>query len=254
MNLVPLQRAYSRSRLTITRHGAMATGRARQVVAPARPWLWMLVGSAILGAGVALLIRAELGLPPYDVLLSAVARGLGVTHGQAGWLIAGGLLLVASLLGRRPRVATVAWVVSNGVAIDVFLPLLEAPDALATRIVFAAAGTSAIAGGVALVVHSGGTGGAFELIIKALGDRGLKPVPVRAAMEFTTLATGLALAGDAGPATVAFALTFGSLVVGAERALDDHRAGRSARLTHPADLVDRVTADAGQEPDDREAC
>jgi uncharacterized membrane protein YczE len=208
----------------------VATGRARQAVAPARPWLWMLVGSAILGAGVALLIRAELGLAPYDVLLSAIARGLDITHGQAGWLVAGGLLLVASILGRRPRIATVAWVLTNGVAIDAVLPLLEAPDALVTRIVFAAAGTCAIAAGVALVLHSGGTGGAFELIIKALGDRGLKPVPVRTVMEFTTLATGLALAGDAGLATIAFAMTFGSLVVGAERALDDHRVGRALRL------------------------
>lgn len=231
MNLVPLQRAYSRSRLTITRQGAVATGRARQVVAPARPWLWMLVGSAILGGGVALLIRAELGLSPYDVLLSAVARELGITHGQAGWLVAGGLLALATLLGRRPRIATIAWVLTNGVAIDAVLPLLEAPDALATRIAFAAAGTCGIAAGVALVVQSGGTGGAFELIIKALGDRGLKPVPVRAVMEFTTLATGLALSGDAGFATIAFAMTFGSLVVGAERALEDHRVGRAHRLS-----------------------
>jgi len=208
----------------------------------------MLVGSAILGAGVALLIRAELGLAPYDVLLSAIARALDITHGQAGWLVAGGLLVVASILGRRPRVATVAWVITNGVAIDAVLPLLEAAEALVTRIVFAAAGTTAIAGGVALVLHSGGTGGAFELIIKALGDRGLKPIPVRTVMELTTLVTGLALAGDAGFATIAFAMTFGSLVVGAERALDDHRVGRALRLaashpgageTHPAEETTR---------------
>lgn len=230
VNFGPIRGAYSRSRITITRQGAVATGRARQVVAPARPWLWMLVGSSILGAGVALLIRAELGLPPYDVLLSALARELGVTHGQAGWVLAGALLLVASLLGRRPRIATVAWVLSNVVAIDVVMPLLDAPEALPTRIAFAAAGTCSIAGGVALVVHSGGTGGAFELIIKALGDRGFQPVPVRTAMEFTTLATGLALAGDAGFVTIAFALTFGPLVVGAERALEDHRVGRESRL------------------------
>ncbi len=110
------------------------------------------------------------------------------------------------------------------------MPLLDAPEALPTRIAFAAAGTCSIAGGVALVVHSGGTGGAFELIIKALGDRGFQPVPVRTAMEFTTLATGLALAGDAGFVTIAFALTFGPLVVGAERALEDHRVGRESRL------------------------
>ena len=225
-----LRRFYSRSRLTITRQGAVATGRARQVVAPARPWLWMMVGSVTLGAGVALLIRAELGLPPYDVLLSAVARDLGMTHGQAGWVIAGSLLIVATLLGRRPRLATLVWILSNGLAIDAALPLIESPAALPTRLLFAAAGTCGIAAGVALVVHSGGTGGAFELIIKAMGDRGLRPVPVRTALELTTLASGLALAGDAGLVTIAFALTFGPLVVAAERALEDHRLGREARL------------------------
>ncbi len=230
MKLTTIRCLYGRSRLTITRQGAVATGRARQVVAPARPWLWMMVGSAVLGAGVALLIRAELGLPPYDVLLSAVARDLAVTHGQAGWVVAFSLLVVASLLGRRPRFATLVWIVSNGLAIDAVLPLIESPGALPTRIIFAAAGTFGIATGVALVVHSGGTGGAFELIIKGLGDRGLRPIPVRTALELTTLATGLALAGDAGPATIAFALTFGPVVVGTERALEDHRVGREARL------------------------
>ena len=34
-------------------------------------------------------IRADLGLPPYDVLLSAIREALGITLGQAGWVRTG---------------------------------------------------------------------------------------------------------------------------------------------------------------------
>lgn len=227
-----LRRVLRSGRIVLTRHGAVAGDRVRVVAAPARPWLWMLVGSLVLGSGVALLIRAELGLPPYDVLLSAIAGDLGLSHGQAGLAFGAALLAVATMLGRRPRLATLAWIAGNGMAVDAALPLVQAPDSMLVRIVFAVAGTCAIAGGVSLVIHSGGTGGAFELIIAALGDRGLRPVPVRTGLELTTLVTGLALAGDAGLFTLAFALVFGPLVVASLRALEDHQIGREFRL-HP---------------------
>ena len=189
----------------------------------------MLLGSAILGIGVALLIRAELGLAPYDVFLSSIVDRASVTHGQAGWLVAGTLLLVATALGRRPRLTTLLYVLANGVAIDIAVPLIQEPSAVATRMAMAGAGMVFIAAGVALVVHSGGTGGAFELIIAAMGDRGLRPVPVRTTMELTMFGAGLVLGGAAGPMTLVFALGFGPLVLVVERALDDHRAGRAVR-------------------------
>ena len=232
----------------------MAAGRARRAasgtvraVAPAQPVAWMLLGSALLGTGVALLIRADIGLAPYDVFLSSIADRAGVTHGQAGWLVAGTLMLLAAALGRRPRLTTLLFVLANGVAIDVALPVIQEPSVIATRGAFAGSGMALIATGVALVVHSGGTGGAFELIIAAMRDRGLRPVPVRTTMELTMFGTGIVLGGAAGPMTLVFAVGFGPLVLVIDRALDDHRTGRALRLTSidPVSVPDPRPASSG---------
>ena len=223
-----------------TRQGALAAARARavarttaestaRVVAPTRPIAWLISGALFLGVGVALSIRADLGLPPYDVLLSAVREVLGISHGQAGWVLGGILLVIAAALGRRPRVNTVTFVVATGLMIDTALPLIESPGAMTTRIVFVGMGTAAIAAGIALVVHGGGTGGPLELTIRGIADRGHRAATVRTALEFTILISGIALGGSFGPATIAFAAVIGPLVLATEQTLADHRAGRAAR-------------------------
>ena len=235
--------------LAFTRQGALAAARARalarttaettaRAVAPTRPVSWLLSGSLFLGVGVAMSIRADLGLPPYDVLLSAIRDALGITHGQAGWVVGGLLLVVAIALGRRPRVNTVMFVVVTGVMIDTALPLIGSPDTMGTRVVFASLGTAAIAAGIALVVHGGGTGGPLELTIRALADRGHRAATIRTTLEFTILVSGIALGGSFGPATIVFAALIGPLVLVTEQALADHRAGRAERRADSLVAVD----------------
>ncbi len=138
---------------------------------------------------------------------------------------------IAALLGQRPRLGGLAYVLMNGIAVDAALGLVVDPEPLTLRITFVVLGLFSIISGISLVVHSGLTGGAFELLMRAGQERGLDPIRVRASMELGILVAGVVLGGDFGIATVVFALAVGPVMRVVKQAMSDHRAGRTLRLT-----------------------
>jgi len=190
----------------------------------------LAAGAILIGLGVALFSHAGLGLPPYDVLVSVVRDRLGITLGQAGWLLAVVLLAAAASLRQFPSLLTAVYILANGVAVDVAIGLLRDPQILIVRIVFVVVGITALAAGIALVVHSGLGGGAFELLMRAGAERGVDPLKVRTGLEVGLLGTGIALGGEFGPATVVFALSIGPMLRLGAQALADHRTGREQRI------------------------
>ncbi len=190
----------------------------------------MVTGAGVIGLGVAFFVHARLGLAPYDVLVSVLRDRLSLSLGQSSWVLSGFLFVVAALLGQRARPSALVYVLACGAAVDISLGLIESPDAMWLRVLFVAIGTAAIVGGIALVVHSGLTGGSFELLMKAGAERGLDPMKVRTSLEVGIVIAGVALGGDAGFATLAFAVAVGPTMKWSQQALLDHRAGRTARL------------------------
>ena len=183
----------------ISRHGLIASSRWVARTAP-RPSTalrvaWVIPASLLIGLGVALVIAAELGVPPYDVLLSGITRHLDVSHGQAAWLTSAALMLLATVLGVRPKLVGIVYVLSVGLAIDASLQIISHPEALHVRIVMAASGLALLATGIAVIVHTQATGGAMELLMQAGEQRGLSPVRVRTGLEITTFGVGLSVGG-----------------------------------------------------------
>jgi uncharacterized membrane protein YczE len=191
--------------------------------------LSLIIGSSLIGIAVALLVEARLGLAPYDVLSSGISRSIGLSLGQASWLIAAGLTLVAILLGRRPSRWGIAYVFLNGLAIDAASGILQEPSSMALRIAFVPAGILTMAAGINVVLHSGTTGGPFELLAAAGEDRGVSAVKVRYGLDAGVLVSGVALGGSFGPATVAFGAFMGLTIMSGNQALADHRQGRAMR-------------------------
>ncbi|MGI9604584.1 MAG: YczE/YyaS/YitT family protein [Acidimicrobiales bacterium] len=227
----------------ISRHGVIA---AERMLEPAtalahhpvprtrlRQGLSLFAGSMLIGLGVSLFVHARLGVPAYDVMLTALRDQLGVTLGQAGWLFTGFLFLVAAILGQRPGLSAVAFIALNGVAVDVAIALVRDPEPLAVRILFVILGTLSIAAAVAIVVHAGLSGGATELLMRAGDARGLDPYRVRQGLEFGIVIAGVTLGGDLGAATVFFVLTMSPALKAGQMALADHRRGRAARMAAP---------------------
>jgi len=220
-------------RVGFSRHGVLAASRRLYPHAartPARRLASLFVGSSLIGIGVALLVQANLGLSPYDVLTSGLQPRLGISFGQTVWVISAVLFAAAALLGEFPSRWGLAYVMANGLAIDAASGLINAPDAMFGRILFVFASLIAISAGISLVVHSGSTGGAFELLMRAAEKRGLARGTTRTTLEVGVLALGIALGGSFGFATLVIALLIGPTLVVMGQALADYSAGREARV------------------------
>ena len=187
-------------------------------------------GSTLIGAAVTLLVQADLGLPPYDVLSSGIGGLLGLTLGQAGWLLAALFFLVATALGRRPSPWGIAYILANGVAIDATAHLVNQPDSMVGRVGFLVAAVVLMAAGVNLVLFSGTTGGPFELLMQAAEDRGIGRTATRYALDGGVLVAGIGLGGAFGIGTLVHGATMGIALQVISQAFADHNAGRNRRL------------------------
>ena len=216
----------------ISRHGVIAGARRLRVgplPSAAARLGWVLPASALIGLGVALLLAADLGLPPFDVWLSAVDQRTPLSHGQAAWATSGDFFVMASFLGVRPTLVGMVFVFANGVSVDVARRLIVAPDALGVRVMMAAFGLFLLTAGIALIVHTAATGGSFEAIMEAAERRGVHPGHVRTGLEVSVLLAGILAGGGFGVMTIVVALSLGPLLAATMQALADHRAGREAR-------------------------
>jgi len=185
--------------------GAMRRGR------PAARLARLYLGLGAFGVSLALMVRARLGLGPWDVLHQGIARHLGV---QLGWVTIGvsGLVLLAWIpLRQRPGLGTVSNVIAVGLVVNGALDVLPAPGSLAWRAVWLAGGI--VLNGLATACYIGaGLGpGPRDGLMTGIAARGHSLRVVRTLIELSVLAIGFALGGTVGVGTVAYALSIGPL-------------------------------------------
>ena len=173
----------------------------------------LYAGLVLYGASMALMIRAGLGLDPWDVLHQGLAERLPLSFGMVT-IVVGALVLLAWIpLRQRPGVGTVSNVVVIGLAVDASLAVLPAPDALALRVAFMLAGVGL--NGVATAAYIGarlGPGPRDGLMTGLVRRTGRSVRLVRTSIEVTVLAAGWLLGGTVGVGTVVYALGIGPLV------------------------------------------
>lgn len=172
----------------------------------------LYVGLACFGTSLALMVRAELGLGPWDVLHQGLAERLGL---PLGWVVngVGAVVMLAWIpLRERPGLGTVSNVLGVGLAVDAVLRLLPAPEPIGVRIAFLVAGVLGTAIGTGLYVGAGLGPGPRDGLMTGLARRGFSVRSVRTAIEVCALAAGFALGGSVGIGTVVFALAIGPLV------------------------------------------
>jgi uncharacterized membrane protein YczE len=176
--------------------------------------LWRLfVGLLCFGLGIALLVHADLGLGPWDVLHQGISDRTGVPIGTVG-IGVGALLLVAWLwLPVRIGFGTVANTIVIGLVIDGTLWLLPESAPLWVRCGEVPAGIVLIALGSGFYIGAGLGPGPRDGLMTGLARRGVGSVrAVRTGIEITVLVLGWLLGGTVGWATALQALTIGPLV------------------------------------------
>lgn len=232
-------------RLGIGRQGGLVAARRlvpRRAISPIRTSLALLVGSTFIGASVAFLTQADLGLSPYDVLVDALEPRSPLTFGQTAIAMSSGFFVLAALLGRRPKFWGIAYVFACGMATDAVAGLLTRPETLFARWLYVGCSIVILAFGIALVVHSSSTGGSFELLTLAGVDRGLSRSTARVILEVSVLSAGILLGGRFGPGTVVVALLTGPMISIIGQVIADHERGRALRLTQDEVTTEKLDA------------
>lgn len=171
-----------------------------------------LIATVLVGVGVALMVRAKLGVAPNDVLNTGLAETVGVGVGTASWITGAVAMALAWVLGRPPRVPTLAGSVIVGLSVNATMAVLPDVAPIAARVLLLGGGLVAVWTGIVGVVAADVGAGPLELIMLALVDRGAGIRPVRWGIELTLLAVGLALGGDASVGTVVFVLATGPVL------------------------------------------
>ncbi len=172
----------------------------------------LLGGLALFGFSLALMVRANLGLGPWDVLHQGLARRSGVPIGTMTILVGVVVLLAWIPLRQRPGPGTLLNVLLVGLAVDATLAVLPTVHDLVMRFALLLAGTVLTAVATALYVGAAYGPGPRDGLMIGLAARGVPIRVARTAIEVSVLVAGVLLGGSVGIGTVVFALTIGPLV------------------------------------------
>ncbi|WP_280419981.1 YczE/YyaS/YitT family protein [Nocardia carnea] len=173
----------------------------------------LFAGLWLYGFSMAVMIRAAVGLDPWDVFHQGVTRHLPMSFGTVT-IVTGAVVLLAWIpLRQRPGFGTVSNVVLVGVSVDMGLWLLPEWESLPGRLgamVFAV-----VLNALASVLYIGaglGPGPRDGLMTGVVRRTGLSVRLVRTTIEVTVLATGWLLGGGVGLGTVVYAVAIGPLI------------------------------------------
>ena len=172
----------------------------------------LYAGLLLYGASLALMVRAELGLAPWDVLHSGFIRHVPITLGQAVILFSVLVLLLWIPLREQPGLGTISNAIVVGLAADATLAVLAAPEELGLRIALMVAGI--VLNGLATALYIGaqlGRGPRDGLMTGLARVTGGSLRLVRTGLEVAVVVVGLLLGGALGVGTVLYAVLIGPL-------------------------------------------
>ncbi len=173
----------------------------------------LLVGLFLYGISLAMMIRATVGVSPWDVLAQGVSLRTGIPFGWTTIVVGAVVLLLWIPIRQKPGIGTVANVLFVGPAAEVGLAVIAAPEHLALRVLLFAGGLALLAIATGLYIGAGFGPGPRDGLMTGINRRWGWPVwVVRTAIEVAVLTVGWILGGNVGLGTLAFALLIGPMV------------------------------------------
>jgi uncharacterized membrane protein YczE len=178
-----------------------------------RRLIQLFVGLALYGVAMAFLVRATLGLDPWDVFHQGVSHHVPLSFGMLVNVVGALVLLLWIPLRQRPGIGTVANIFTIGTAVDLTLLVLPEANGLPMRAAFLLGGVVLNGMAGAMYIGAGLGPGPRDGLMTGLARRtGWSLRSVRTGIELSVLAAGWLLGGTVGVGTLLYAFAIGPLV------------------------------------------
>ncbi|GMQ93639.1 MAG: membrane protein [Acidimicrobiia bacterium] len=172
-----------------------------------------MFGLVLFGMGIAMMVIADLGLSPWEVLHQGISRRAGIPIGTVSILTGIVVLLLWIPLGERVGIGTILNVFIIGIVMD--LTLWIGPESMDTtwqRWVLLIGGVLLVGVGSGFYIGVGLGPGPRDGVMTGLARRGVHIGVARASIEISVLFFGWLLGGTVGIGTLLFAFGMGPLV------------------------------------------
>ena len=180
-----------------------------------KKWLVYLIGLLIMTLGLVLVIVANLGSAPWDVLHIGLYKQFGLTIGS--WSIIVGVFILGSsaiLAKAFPKIGAFLNMLLCGIFIDMYMliPWLDTPETILGQFIMLLIGIILNAYGMAIYISANvGTGPRDSLMLALMQKTGIKVQWIRLIMEVSVLAIGWMLGCPVGIGTVILSLSIGHI-------------------------------------------
>ena len=172
----------------------------------------LALGLALYGVSEAMMLAPGVGVDPWDVFHTGLARISGIPVGTV--LIAAGALVLLLWIPfrQKPGLGTVANVVVIGAVVDLILGSMPVPHSLWLRWALFLSGVVLNAVATGMYIGAGLGPGPRDGLTTAIAARGHSIRVVRTGIEVSVLVVGWLLGGNVGLGTIVYALAIGPLV------------------------------------------
>ncbi len=172
----------------------------------------LFVGLAFYGFGISLMVRAELGIPPWDVLTQGLQLKTGLAFGLLTVLTSIVVLFLWIPIRQKMGIGTIANALLVGVFVEVGFIMFPTPTDLLWSIVSFALGLVMVGFATGLYIGARFGPGPRDGLMTGLHRVTGWPIwVVRTGIEVTVLIIGWILGGNVGFGTLAFALLIGPI-------------------------------------------
>lgn len=178
----------------------------------ARRLAQLLLGLFLYGIGISLMVRASVGIAPWDVLTQGLSEQTGLSFGLLTNLIGLAVLLLWLPIRQKPGLGTVLNVLLIGPSAQSGLWLFPQFDGPWQQVPAFIAGLAVLALATGMYIGANFGPGPRDGLMTGLHRRTGWPIGmVRTGIEAGVLLAGWAMGGDAGWGTLVFALAIGPM-------------------------------------------
>jgi uncharacterized membrane protein YczE len=163
-------------------------------------------------AGIALMLRARLGVAPTDTLNKGFSDKTNLNFGLAFICVSAVLYVIGWALGSPPGPGSIVGSLVIGNAIAMMMRFIDEPSSIVIRSLFYVVGMVFVAAGICLAISTNLGSGPSEVVMLGLHRHGVPLVASRWIVDGAQMGLGFLLGGPLGIGTVIFLVVMAPMI------------------------------------------